>query len=234
MKISEAVKLFQIPKGTRPTNEYLKKRYRYIASKIHPDKFLEPGKKLHAHNRFIKLQDAYDCLRAADFDSLRQEIDGIYGVTIKHDYSENQEKNTNTTSDKEHESFETEYVDENSRLSWLIIFIFPGLLVTCFMWGIPFIAWFLFIEKKIIVPYTFSEIVMTVVGFIIGVLPTLLFLLAIPYLLYLNALDGSWFSWFMLIQVALAHLYYCITYVVRKCFMKGIRYDKILLTISDT
>ncbi|WP_157821999.1 hypothetical protein [Tenacibaculum sp. Bg11-29] len=44
MDLYKAINIFQIPKLVKPTNEYLKKRYNFIALKIHPDKQIDQGK----------------------------------------------------------------------------------------------------------------------------------------------------------------------------------------------
>jgi hypothetical protein len=97
MTLAHAIKTFQIPSNISPTDDYLKKRFRFIASTTHPDKFfmMDEGIKLHAHLQFIELYKAYKLLISTSYELRLKELKTQSVGVIQNDTDTN--KNTEET-----------------------------------------------------------------------------------------------------------------------------------------
>ena len=58
--INDALQTLNLQKGC--TLDEIKKKYRELSKKWHPDKFLDPDKKIEAQEKFMKIQQSYEIL----------------------------------------------------------------------------------------------------------------------------------------------------------------------------
>ena len=215
MNLENAINTFQIPNGINPTDEYLKKRYRFIASKIHPDKFTNPREKLLAHHDFLELQDAYEYLQSISLNERCLKTERNSTV------SENEINESN-------HNYESEYVEKKKPYDWLYTILLPGAILNLMFLSIPMVVSLFFEidvkDKSNTKAEYFGNLILYL---IFGAIPMLFAFGVIIFFAYKKIENGSWIWWFIAIEILLANLYFGISYLKRKFFSRKIKTDLI-------
>ncbi len=213
MNLEKAINTFQIPNGIIPTNEYLKKRYRFIASKIHPDKFTNQREKLLAHQDFLELQDAYEFLQSLNLNERY----------LKYEQNLSDSENEINESDN---NYESEYVEKKKPYDWLYIILLPGAILNLMFLSIPMVISLFFgmdvKDKSNTKTEYFGNLILYL---IFGAIPMLFAFAVMIFFAYKKIESGSWIWWFIAIEILLANLYFGISYLKRKYFSRKIKTD---------
>lgn len=200
MDLDKAIKIMQIPKGINLTDDYLKKRYRYIAVKVHPDKFIDPRKKISAHRNFIKLKDAYEYLLSIDYKERLKYSEKHTSENIKSNKSENEE---------------TDYQLNKDYNNWLFYILLPGYMFYAFILMFLIMSWYdivneNFKEKKII------NIIVATMFFI----TFSLFISGFFSFTYSKLLSGNWLGWVLSFELVFGLFYFLLNTIRWKFFIK--------------
>ncbi|PKH52462.1 hypothetical protein CXF68_17960 [Tenacibaculum sp. Bg11-29] len=171
---------------------------------------------------FIELQDAYKLLKNTEFGLILRILNK----------KEKTRKNQNVKLDEQIEidNFESNYNPKKHLFEWLLYPFLPGVFFLNMLLAIPMVTFLIFgINEKSTSKNKSRFIINFFLFSIFGVIPILSGFVFIINLFYGKIMEGNIFWWFVFIEITFAILYYVISWIIRKVFIRKIKTELIML-----